>query len=130
MPFVTQEIPGGDSPTPVQNTATGDGVDTIQYSGDMIFVVVAAQTGPDAANPTCDLKLQHATQDVGGLYSDLLTAAQLLQVTDVHGGASVVLRRSQTKRFVRLISTIGGADPAYFIWSRILGIPEEARIAT
>lgn len=94
------------------STRTGTGVDIQQYDG-LAKIIMMSGAASAGTTPTLDVKIQESDV-VGSGYADV-TGATFAQVTDAADSTEMIqLDLSGTKRFIRVIGTIGGtATPTF-----------------
>ncbi len=105
----------------VSATGNGTGVDLQQLEGQLAVVCDVANI--DGTTPTLDLKLQHSDDDGSGdAYADVSGAA-FTQVTTVASVQKMVVQKSDLKRYVRVVKTLGGtSSPHYMASVKLFGI--------
>ncbi len=97
-------------------TSTGNGtaVDLQQYDGDLIVLLDSAAASA-GTNPTLDIKLQ-GSDTQGGTYADISGAA-FTQVTSTASQQTLVISKSESPRWLRIVYTIGGTNSPSFTFS-------------
>ena len=98
-------------------TSTGNGtaVDLQQYDGDLIVLLDSAAASA-GTNPTLDIKLQ-ASDTQGGSYADI-SGAVFTRVTDAAASQqTLVISKSESPRWLRIVYTIGGTNSPSFTFS-------------
>lgn len=87
-------------------TANGAGVDMLDYEGSAIVVLDCGAIG--GTSPTLDVRLQESDTS-GGTYTDV-AGGGYTQITAA-GTQKLTLAIQNTKRWIRVASTIGGTTP-------------------
>lgn len=93
-------------------TLTGTAFDTAGYQGQMA-VILEAGAATAGTNPTLDVKIQHSDTTTSGDFSDI-TGAAFAQVTNAASQQIKLLDRNKTKRYIRVIGTLGGTSTPTF----------------
>ena len=92
--------------TSISSTTTSTGVDVSDFTGNgKLMLDAAALTG---TTPTLDVKIQHS-DTLGGTYTD--TGVAFTQVAGVASNQQQDVSLDQFKKFVRVVSTLGGTTP-------------------
>jgi hypothetical protein len=103
-------------PQTATSTVTGQPVDLQETDGQCFALLnVGAVSG---TSPTLDVKVQESATS-GGTYTDVPDAA-FTQITAANKSALINFRR--TKRFCRLLATIGGTSPSFALSGGVYGV--------
>ena len=94
------------------STRTGTGIDIQQYDG-LAKIILMSGAASAGTTPTLDVKIQESDAQGSG-FADL-TGATFTQVTDAADSTEMIqIDVSSTKRYIRVIGTIGGtATPTF-----------------
>ena len=102
----------------VTSTATSSAIDLLEYDGDVLLILDSAAGG--GSSPTLDIKLTES-DETGGTFTDLSGAA-FTQVVDAASMQTLTINKDSSKRFVRIVQTIGGSSPTFTFSINLIGL--------
>ena len=102
----------------VTSTATSSAIDLLEYDGDVVLILDSAAGG--GSSPTLDIKLTES-DETGGTFTDLSGAA-FTQVVDAASMQTLTINKDSSKRFVRIVQTIGGSSPTFTFSINLIGL--------
>jgi hypothetical protein len=94
--------------TGASSNSTGTNTGSFNYEGQIAFLFDVKNNS--GTTPTLDGKLQHS--DDNSTFVDV-TGATITQVTTTASQQKVVVNKDNLKRYVRVVSTLGGTSPNY-----------------
>ena len=102
-------------------SANGAALDTQQYQGDLLALVeCAAKTA--GTNPTADFTLEDSADNSSFAGNTAALSAAFTQVTTVAATQTRKVDLRATRRYVRLVFTIGGtSSPSFSFSSHFIG---------
>ena len=102
----------------VTSTATSSAIDLLEYDGDVVLILDSAAGG--GSSPTLDIKLTECAT-TGGTYTDL-SGATFTQVVDAASMQTLTINKDSSKRFVKIVQTIGGSSPTFTFSINLIGL--------
>ena len=102
----------------VTSTATSSAIDLLEYDGDVLLILDSAAGG--GSSPTLDIKLTES-DETGGTYTDL-SGATFTQVVDAASMQTLAINKDSSKRFIRIVQTIGGSSPTFTFSINLIGV--------
>ena len=100
------------------STATSSAIDLLEFDGDILLVLdSAAGTG---SSPTLDIKIQDSDAS-SGTYGDL-SGATFTQVTGSASMQTLAINKDSSKRFIKIVQTIGGSSPTFTFSINLIGL--------
>ena len=102
----------------VTSTATSSAIDLLEYDGDVLLILDSAAGG--GSSPTLDIKLTECAT-TGGTYTDL-SGATFTQVVDAASMQTLTINKDSSKRFVKIVQTIGGSSPTFTFSINLIGV--------
>jgi len=102
----------------VTSTATSSAIDLLEYDGDVLLILDSAAGG--GSSPTLDIKLTECAT-TGGTYTDL-SGATFTQVVDAASMQTLTINKDSSKRFVKIVQTIGGSSPTFTFSINLIGL--------
>ena len=102
----------------VTSTATSSSIDLLEYDGDVMLILDSAAGG--GSSPTLDIKLTESDA-TSGTYTDL-SGATFTQVVDAASMQTLAINKDSSKRFVRIVQTIGGSSPTFTFSINLIGL--------
>ena len=102
----------------VTSTATSSAIDLLEYDGDVLLILDSAAGG--GSSPTLDIKLTESDA-TGGTYTDL-SGATFTQVVDAASMQTLTINKDSSKRFVKIVQTIGGSSPTFTFSINLIGL--------
>ena len=102
----------------VTSTATSSAIDLLEYDGDVLLILDSAAGG--GSSPTLDIKLTEC-DTTGGTYTDL-SGATFTQVVDAASMQTLAINKDSSKRFIRIVQTIGGSSPTFTFSINLIGL--------
>ena len=102
----------------VTSTATSSSIDLLEYDGDVMLILDSAAGG--GSSPTLDIKLTESDA-TGGTYTDL-SGATFTQVVDAASMQTLAINKDSSKRFIRIMQTIGGSSPTFTFSINLIGL--------
>ena len=102
----------------VTSTATSSAIDLLEYDGDVMLILDSAAGG--GSSPTLDIKLTES-DETGGTFTDLSGAA-FTQVVDAASMQTLAINKDSSKRFIRIVQTIGGSSPTFTFSINLIGL--------
>ena len=102
----------------VTSTATSSAIDLLEYDGDVLLILDSAAGG--GASPTLDIKLTEC-DTTGGTYTDL-SGATFTQVVDAASMQTLAINKDSSKRFIRIVQTVGGSSPTFTFSINLIGL--------
>ena len=102
----------------VTSTATSSAIDLLEYDGDVMLILDSAAGG--GSSPTLDIKLTES-DETGGTYTDL-SGATFTQVTGSASMQTLAINKDSSKRFIRIVQTIGGSSPTFTFSINLIGL--------
>lgn len=99
----------------VSATANSTAVDMQQYQGQFAAVCDAANVS--GTTPTMALKLQDSADNSS--FADI-TGGGFTGITTVASVQKIALNKSEIRRYVRVVRTLGGTTPVYLLSCKIL----------
>ena len=111
-------VVAGVSTAAVTSTATSSAIDLLEYDGDVLLILDSAAGG--GSSPTLDIKLTESDA-TGGTYTDL-SGATFTQVVDAASMQTLAINKDSSKRFIRIVQTIGGSSPTFTFSINLIGL--------
>ncbi len=102
----------------VTSTATSGSIDLLEYDGDVLLILDSAAGG--GSSPTLDIKLTES-DETGGTFTDL-SGATFTQVVDAASMQTLTINKDSSKRFVRIVQTVGGSSPTFTFSINLIGL--------
>ena len=102
----------------VTSTATSSAIDLLEYDGDVLLILDSAAGG--GSSPTLDIKLTESDA-TSGTYTDL-SGATFTQVTGSASMQTLAINKDSSKRFIRIVQTIGGSSPTFTFSINLIGL--------
>ncbi len=102
----------------VTSTATSSAIDLLEYDGDVLLILDSAAGG--GSSPTLDIKLTECAT-TSGTYTDL-SGATFTQVTGSASMQTLAINKDSSKRFIRIVQTIGGSSPTFTFSINLIGL--------
>ena len=102
----------------VTSTATSSSIDLLEYDGDVMLILDSAAGG--GSSPTLDIKLTES-DETGGTFTDL-SGATFTQVVDAASMQTLTINKDSSKRFIRIVQTIGGSSPTFTFSINLIGL--------
>ena len=102
----------------VTSTATSSAIDLLEYDGDVMLILDSAAGG--GSSPTLDIKLTECAT-TGGTYTDL-SGATFTQVVDAASMQTLTINKDSSKRFIKIVQTIGGSSPTFTFSINLIGL--------
>ena len=102
----------------VTSTATSSAIDLLEYDGDVLLILDSAAGG--GSSPTLDIKLTECAT-TGGTYTDL-SGATFTQVVDAASMQTLTINKDSSKRFIKIVQTIGGSSPTFTFSINLIGL--------
>ena len=102
----------------VTSTATSSAIDLLEYDGDVFLILDSAAGG--GSSPTLDIKLTECAT-TGGTYTDL-SGATFTQVTGSASMQTLAINKDSSKRFIKIVQTIGGSSPTFTFSINLIGV--------
>ena len=102
----------------VTSTATSSAIDLLEYDGDVLLILDSAAGG--GSSPSLDIKLTECAT-TGGTYTDL-SGATFTQVVDAASMQTLTINKDSSKRFVKIVQTIGGSSPTFTFSINLIGL--------
>ena len=102
----------------VTSTATSSAIDLLEYDGDVLLILDSAAGG--GSSPTLDIKLTECAT-TGGTYTDL-SGATFTQVTGSASMQTLAINKDSSKRFIKIVQTIGGSSPTFTFSINLIGV--------
>ena len=102
----------------VTSTATSSAIDLLEYDGDVMLILDSAAGG--GSTPTLDVKITEC-DTTGGTYTDL-SGATFTQVTDSASMQTLAINKDSSKRFIKIVQTIGGSSPTFTFSINLVGL--------
>ena len=102
----------------VTSTATSSSIDLLEYDGDVMLILDSAAGG--GSSPTLDIKLTES-DETGGTFTDL-SGATFTQVVDAASMQTLAINKDSSKRFIRIVQTIGGSSPTFTFSINLIGL--------
>ena len=102
----------------VTSTATSSSIDLLEYDGDVMLILDSAAGG--GSSPTLDIKLTECAT-TGGTYTDL-SGATFTQVTGSASMQTLAINKDESKRFIKIVQTIGGSSPTFTFSINLIGV--------
>jgi len=102
----------------VTSTATSSAIDLLEYDGDVLLILDSAAGG--GSSPTLDIKLTES-DETGGTFTDL-SGATFTQVVDAASMQTLTINKDSSKRFVRIVQTVGGSSPTFTFSINLIGL--------
>lgn len=110
------------APAEITASANASGVDLLPYAGRAI-VTLTASVGT-GTSPTLAVKLQDSADNSS--FADV-TGATFAQVTDEAASVQTIgYQISENRRYVRVVSTLGGTSPSFYTSVTLVGMKEQA----
>jgi len=102
----------------VTSTATSSAIDLLEYDGDVMLILDSAAGG--GSSPTLDIKVTES-DETGGTYTDL-SGATFTQVVDAASMQTLAINKDSSKRFIKIVQTIGGSSPTFTFSINLVGL--------
>ena len=102
----------------VTSTATSSAIDLLEYDGDVLLILDSAAGG--GSSPTLDIKLTESDA-TSGTYTDL-SGATFTQVTGSASMQTLAINKASSKRFIKIVQTIGGSSPTFTFSINLIGL--------
>ena len=102
----------------VTSTATSSSIDLLEYDGDVMLILDSAAGG--GSSPTLDIKLTESDA-TSGTYTDL-SGATFTQVTGSASMQTLAINKASSKRFIKIVQTIGGSSPTFTFSINLIGL--------
>ena len=102
----------------VTSTATSSAIDLLEYDGDVVLILDSAAGG--GSSPTLDIKLTESDA-TSGTYTDL-SGATFTQVVDAASMQTLTINKDSSKRFIKIVQTIGGSSPTFTFSINLIGV--------
>ena len=102
----------------VTSTATSSSIDLLEYDGDVMLILDSAAGG--GSSPTLDIKLTES-DETGGTYT-YLSGATFTQVTGSASMQTLAINKDSSKRFIKIVQTIGGSSPTFTFSINLIGL--------
>ena len=102
----------------VTSTATSSAIDLLEYDGDVLLILDSAAGG--GSSPTLDIKLTES-DETGGTFTDL-SGATFTQVTGSASMQTLAINKDSSKRFIKIVQTIGGSSPTFTFSINLIGL--------
>ena len=102
----------------VTSTATSSSIDLLEYDGDVMLILDSAAGG--GSSPTLDIKLTES-DETGGTFTDL-SGATFTQVVDAASMQTLAINKDSSKRFIKIVQTIGGSSPTFTFSINLIGL--------
>ena len=102
----------------VPRPATSSSIDLLEYDGDVMLILDSAAGG--GSSPTLDIKLTES-DETGGTFTDL-SGATFTQVTGSASMQTLAINKDSSKRFIRIVQTIGGSSPTFTFSINLIGL--------
>ena len=102
----------------VTSTATSSAIDLLEYDGDVVLILDSAAGG--GSSPTLDIKLTES-DTTSGTYTDL-SGATFTQVTGSASMQTLAINKDSSKRFIKIVQTIGGSSPTFTFSINLIGV--------
>ena len=102
----------------VTSTGTSSSLDLLEYDGDVMLILDSAAGG--GSSPTLDIKLTES-DETGGTFTDL-SGATFTQVTGSASMQTLAINKDSSKRFIRIVQTIGGSSPTFTFSINLIGL--------
>ena len=111
-------ITAGVATAAVTSTATSSAIDLLEYDGDVLLILDSAAGG--GSSPTIDIKLTESDAS-SGTYTDL-SGATFTQVTGSASMQTLVINKDTSKRYIKIVQTIGGSSPTFTFSINLVGV--------